>query len=95
MDNTILGKTTLEHMPPEFRHGEHPRARKPWPIIIILLVAILFGFFWWYEKNRAVSEPSITVAPTQPSLFHQDFSEIMELQLALASMPISGFEDSF
>jgi hypothetical protein len=95
MDHTILGKTTLEQMPPEFRHGEHRHAHKPWPVIITLMVILLFGFFWWHEMKKSQPTFPAPVATVKPSVFRQDFSEIKELQLALASIPISGYEDSF
>lgn len=94
MDNTILGKTTLEQMPPEFRHGEHPHARKPWAIIIILIVIILFGAFWVIRKNAiSENEPASPTAVESP--YREDLSSIVELQDALANVTIDGYEDIF
>lgn len=46
-----------------------PHTHKPWALIIIVLVVILFGAFWYFEQRHRPVAPILPVArPVEPSL---------------------------
>ena len=65
MDNTRLGKTTLEYIPHDILHPKRTTNRL-WTFVIILFIAGLFGAFWYYKRALILSAPSAVVSVTQP-----------------------------
>lgn len=71
-------------------HESSSPHRKPWAFIMIVLIVILFGTFWYYERQHTerVIPTTIPVAqPTEPSL--------SDLQAAAINTAIPHFSDSF
>ncbi len=79
MDNTRLGKTTLEYIPHDILHPKRVTNRL-WTFLIILLIGGLFGTFWYYKRAVIINTPSTIVSvtpPTAPNTPHVDDLETL------------------
>ena len=100
MDNSILGKTSLEQIPPEFNSERH-RGRTPWAAIITVVVILIFGAFW-YMNRTVVSQP---ITPVQSANIHSQSPVPMaeetnaeglgDLQAAAVNTAIPDFGKNF
>lgn len=68
--------------------AEQHALKKPWALMIVLAILILFGTFWMYAKQD-VPKPAAT-NNKQLSL-----NEVTTLQTALADATVPDFSDLF
>lgn len=87
MEDNILGKTTLESMPKEFR-GEGKGKNNFWLIILIVIVLLISGTYWFYAKKKSQVVNPATINQTQES-------SIDDLQAAAVNIAIPSFSQDF
>ncbi len=69
-------------------HPEGQPTRSPWALIVIGIVVILFGAFWYIQRpQQTPTPPVLTAQPTEPSL--------VDLQAAAINTEIPIFSDDF
>lgn len=84
MDNTSIGQMSLEQIPPEFRPNKYER-KSPWALIIIFLVTVLFGIFYFTQ----IQNQSLTVAPivVEPRPSAENITDDLEASVGLIDIP--------
>lgn len=91
MDNTVLGKTTLEHIPVEILSPKR-KTNRTWTLIIIILIAGLCWLFWLYRSTMIYTE-TFVVVPVQSQQVQTEDSMI-EIQNDLAETEIPAFHET-
>ena len=94
MEDTILGTTTLESMPPEFR-GDTPK-KNPWLKIIILILIVGTGAYWFINHNRRPGpDPNPqALSPIETSSTTSKPDDMGDLQ-ATVNLAIPDFSNNF
>lgn len=72
----------------EFSPSQHHR--KPWALIVTVLVVILFGAFWYYERTHTNTVTPVVIPVAQPSE-----PSLSDLQAAAINTSIPDLSDSF
>ena|GEM_PF-2934657 len=90
MNNSTPGKTMLEYIPKEILYPKR-KTNRLWTLVIILIIALLFGAFWIYQKNMLITPPVITPITPSPKTEPQSISEI---QASLAETDIPSFHET-
>jgi flagellar basal body-associated protein FliL len=87
MQKTVLENTTLEQMPISFGRIHGTTSKIPWAIIIITVIAIAFGIFWFFEQSKIDTTKQVESANIS--------TNIDSLQAALANTVVPNLADTF
>lgn len=80
----------IEQIPKEFRTNKS-QYKSPWAIIIIIVVFILFGLFWFFE-NENESSPIVSSMPQPQQMQPRDITS--DLEASVGSIEIPNYSDS-
>lgn len=87
MDNTRLGKTTFEYIPPEILHP-HRKTNRLWTLLIIIVIGIVFGAFWYYKRAVIINTPLPVISVVAPRP-----ASMNDLQDSLSNTAIPDFHE--
>ncbi len=95
MDNTSIGEMSLEQIPKELRPNKYEH-KSPWAFIIIFIVAILFGIFYFVETKDQVSVVVPVVneqTPAQDSPISESPELTNDLEASVGSIDIPSYSE--
>lgn len=71
--------------------------RSPWAVIIIFIVALLFGFFWFRETEHIKESYIIPVAtmPGMPTPKKTNELDLNTIEASAVNIAIPSFEELF
>lgn len=102
MEKSRFGTTVFEQVPREL-NGSKPR-RRPWALVIIIVVIVLFGAFWLYERRAEMNDPvpssdssTTPLASTSPAPTTAPTPEpsLGDLQTATVNTAVPDFSKAF
>ncbi len=89
MDNTSIDEMSLEQIPKELRPNKYEH-KSPWALVIIFVVAILFGIFYFVEIKDQ-TEVSIPVVSQESPIKNPPTSITGDLEASVGSIDIPSY----